>query len=78
MEKFLPLVEQKQEIEIDENKLKHDIKDLHLGFLWYITISIFFVVCGKKTEMLKKYYTDNLLVFYWGWSDFLFCQPIFF
>lgn len=65
MEKFLALVEQKQEIEIDENKLKHMISIISIWDFFGISQSQYFLLSvKKKTEMLKKYYTDNVLVFY--------------
>lgn len=66
MEKFLALVEQKQEIEIDENKLKHMISKISIWDFFGISQCQYFLlsVKKKKTEMLKKYYTENVLVFY--------------
>ena len=48
MEKFLALVEQKQEIEIDENKLKHMISIISIWDFFGISQSQYFLLSVKK------------------------------
>ena len=50
MEKFLPLVEQKQEIEIDENKLKHMISKISIWDFFGISQSQYFLLSVKKNN----------------------------
>lgn len=63
MEKYLALVEQKQEIEIDENKLKRMISKKSIWDFFGIGQSQYFLLpVAEKNKMLKKYYTVNISI----------------
>ena len=55
MDKFLPLVEQKQEIEIDENKLKHMISKISIWDFFGLSQSQYFLLSvEKKLKCLRN------------------------
>ena len=55
MNKFLNILDQKQEIEIDENKLKYMTFKLAIwDYFGDIKFSIFLVIYGRKVKYAQK------------------------
>lgn len=65
MEALLSIVEPKQEVEIDQDKLKYMVSQKSIWGFFGITSSQYSLLSSdEKTAMLKKYYIKNLSTFY--------------
>lgn len=64
-EKYLSIFEEKQDIEIDENKLRYMASKIAIRDFFGIPSSQYFSLSTEaKSKMLRDYYLKNLVIYF--------------